>query len=147
MTNVIVSGVATPGDGGGDTDVEFTFGTIEPLRFTLQELAKISDTEGKAHRLSVFSLNSDQQFRYHATGFACIQYDVDSTIDRLYFLENVIDGPFMLTLVHGDWLKAFHCETCAQEFAEFFSQRQPQWRKQYHAALRPSAATPKKSYQ
>lgn len=145
--NVVVNGAALPGDGEGETDIEMVFGEIEMDVFSLVQLAELTGTEDCAHKVYVFDLNSDQKHRYGATGIAVVQYRVDNGVDRIYFLDHVIDGPFLYMLCIGEKLKAFHCENCARDFVEFFVGSQPVWRRKYHGALRISAPTPEKSYQ
>lgn len=145
--NVIVNGCAIPGGGDGETDTSMEFGEISQSMFTLDQLAGLTGTEGAAHRIGTFQFNTDQQFRYDATGLATVQYEVDTDLDLLFMTDTIIDGPFLLMLMMGTNLKAFHCENCAGEFINFFVTSQPVWKSRYHGSLSEDAPTPKKLYQ
>lgn len=134
--NVIINGAALPGDGEGQTDVKLETGEISQEMFTLQELAELTGTEDCQHRVTVWHLNSDQQHRYDATGIALIQYHEDDDTDDLFFFKTVVTGPFLYCLAVGDKLKAFHCETCAGDFAEFLLISQQRWKKKHHGSHR-----------
>lgn len=148
MTSIIVNGFATPGDGGGETEVIFDYGeTDRDDLFTLNQLADLTDTHHKAHRVMVYDMNSDQKHRYDATGIAAVEYFPDSDTDRIYMFDQCIDGAFFFLLTVGDKFKAFHCEQCAKDFTDWFLVSQAKWKRTHHGALRQSAPSPKKSYQ
>lgn len=145
--SILINCAAIPG-GDGDTEISFDYGECEvDDLFDLAQLVELTGTEECTHRVLVWHMNSDQQLRYKATGIACVQYQIDREVDRLYYMDEVIDGPFLFMLAVGDKFKAFHCSGCAEDFVSWFVSAQRRWRNDHHGSLSQSAPTPKKSYQ
>ena len=92
------------------TEVELDFGEGTRDFSTLQELLSEADVSPDGCTIFHYTLSSDVSLAHKATHLIAIQMGKDDAVGKMFWLDEIIDGPFLFMLAQGDKLKAFHCE-------------------------------------
>lgn len=133
--SVVIRVVPDVSDWITPSEVVFDYGEIEGDLTTVEALVK--DTPVKEHRVYHYPLGGDAQKSTGATSLVAIWFGVDPGLGKTLWMDEVIDGSFILMLAVGDKLKGFHCDNCAKGWAYWWLERQPYWRETYHGTKGP----------
>ena len=117
------------------TDVELDYGEVTRDFSTLQELISEADVSPDECTMFHYTLSGDNALEHDATHMIAIQVGSDEAVGKMFWMDEVIDGPFLLMLAQGEKLKAFTNEECARGFARWLIDRQPLWRSKHHDHL------------
>jgi len=128
--SVVVRMTCATTDWTDPTEVVCDYGEIEDGLVTVAKLLEGSPYNSTI--LHTYVLSSDVALRYDATHVIALQLEVDPLVGPMFWLQDMIDGPFIFMLAQGVKLKGFHCDVCAKGFVSWLIEQQTFWKEKHH---------------
>ena len=135
--SVIIRVIPDVSDWITPSEVTFDYGEIADDFTTVEELLKKGSVNPADCRTHVYPLSGDAQKSNNATHLVAVWLGSDPLLGKTLWMDEVIDGSFILMLSVGDKLKGFHCDECARGWAYWWLERQSYWRELYHGTKSP----------
>jgi len=133
--SVIARVTCEPTDWFSPAQATFDYGEVTNDLVGLEEF--LSEEDRSIITWHVYTLSSDQEDHHDATHVVAIQLGSDENVGKMFWLDEIIDGPFLFLLMKGSKLKGFHCNRCAENFSHWLTDKQAIWRERYHATRSP----------